>query len=539
MRRILAILLTICLTVLPMTVFAAQETKMICWTQSEPEKLSMLLVNQEDKGTYSATLGSTPLTLDGGSIVEEGVPITVYCLVDTSGSISNYKMTLIRDTLETLSASMGQDDNMVLATVDNTVTESKPLYSAVARSKAIKSIEASHKDTNLYSGIVTGLNRLSSATDLNPVRILVILSDGVDQQDNGMTEQEVRDAIAKTRLPIFTVALVEGYSERTGAKVLGSFSRSSCGGMHLTTVNEGSYGEIRRDVSGQEFGSTIWNVVSGYQYLTADLKDAELDSSRAELRLSVSYNTDNSSYTDSVTIDAAALEAIPAEETAPTEEPEPVSEPVPEPEPETATKPYVWVCVALAALVLLGAAVLIIKKKKKTPGSVTQKETDAGEKKLLEDLQDVGKTKPLTDPEDAGKTKPVDELENSEERKPLNDSENAGEQQNSIPTPALVELVDIPYGKHPCRFQVRRDEPVVFGRNSKADHIIDAKDNKLSGCHFALLINKDLVCIRDMGSTNGTFLNGVRISDISWTKMASDDKVRAGSREYRLTIRFY
>lgn len=537
MRRILAILLTICLTVLPMTVFAAQETKMICWTQSEPEKLSMLLVNQEEKGTYSGTLDGKTLTLSGGTVVEENIPITVYCLVDTSGSISNFKMGLIRDTLETLSASMGQDDNMVLATVDNAVTESKPLCSAEARSEAIKSIEASHKDTNLYSGIVTGLNRLSSATDLNPVRILVILSDGMDQQDNGMTEQEVRDAIAKTRLPIFTVALVEGYAERTGAKVLGSFSRSSCGGMHLTTVNEGSYGEIRQDVSGQEFGRTIWNAVSAYQYLTADLKDVELDSTRAELRLSVSYNTDNSSYMDTVTIDAEALEAVPGEETVPTEESEP--EPVPESEPEKATKPYVWACAALAALVLLGAAVLIIKRKKKTSDPVTREETDAGEKKPLEDSQDVGETKPLTDLEDAGETKPVGELENSEEKKPLNDSENAGEQQNAIPAPALVELVDIPYGQHPCRFQVRMDEPVVFGRNRKADHIIDAKDSKLSGIHFALLINKDLVCIRDMGSTNGTFLNGVRISDVSWTKMESDDKVRAGSREYRLTIRFY
>lgn len=536
-RKILAIALALCFAMLPMTVAAAQEMQMICWTQSEPEKLSMLLVSQEEAGSYSATLDGKALTLKGGTVAEEGIPITVYCLVDTSGSISNFKMNLIRDTLETLSASMGSSDNMILATVDNTVTESKPLCSAEARSAAISTIAASHKDTNLYAGIVAGLNRLASATDLNPARMLVILSDGIDQQDNGMTEQEVRDTIAKTRLPIFTVALVEGYAERTGAKVLGSFSRSSCGGMHLTTVNEGSYGDIRQDVSGQEFGSTIWKAVSGYQYLTADLKDVELDSTRAELRLSVSYNTGNSSYVDSVTVDATALEAVPVAETAPTEEPEP--EPDPDSVPEPATKPYVWICAGAAVLVLVVAAVLVIKKKKKPADTVIQEETDTGETKPLNDSQDTGETKALADSENAGETKVVSKSENSEETKLLQDSGNSERPLDVIPAPALVELVDIPDGEHPCKFQVRMDEPAVFGRNQKADHIIDAKDSKLSGRHFALLINKDLVCIRDMGSTNGTFLNGIRISDVSWTKMESDDKVRAGSREYRLTIRFY
>lgn len=506
-KRILAIVLTLCLlAVLPVPALAAQETEMICWTQAEPGKLSMLLACQAEEGNYSASLDGKELTLTGGTVAEEKLPVTMYCLVDTSGSISKFKMKLIRNTLKTISKNMSSGDNMILATVDNTVKESQPLSTAEDREAAIDAITSSNKYTNLYSGIVTGLDRLASATDLNPVRALVVLSDGLDRQDNGMTEQEVSSAIAKTRLPIFTVALIEGYSERSGGKVLGSFARSSCGGMHLTTVSEGSSGKVNWDASGEAFGQAIWQAVSGGQYLTAELDSDSLDTTKAELQLTVSYTTANSSYTDSVTVSTSSV-AEPAEETI---EEATVETTEPEPEVQESSLSYIWVIAAVVVLAVLAAVVLVVRNKKKT----------------------IPLPCPPIDPvpEEPPATTPVDvEPPVTEPAEPADPE--------LLKQHCTVELVDIPHGEHPCGFSVPMDEQVSFGRNSKSRFIIDREDSKLSGCHFSLVINKNLICVRDEHSTNGTFLNGIRIADSSWTKLESGDKLRAGSREYRLTVK--
>ena len=504
-KRILAIVLTLCLlAVLPVPALAAQETEMICWTQAEPGKLSMLLACQAEEGNYSASLDGKELTLTGGTVAEEKLPVTIYCLVDTSGSISKFKMKLIRNTLKTISKSMSGGDNMILATVDNTVKESQPLSTAEDREAAIDAIASSNKYTNLYSGIVTGLDRLASATDLNPVRALVVLSDGLDRQDNGMTEQEVSSAIAKTRLPIFTVALIEGYSERSGGKVLGSFARSSCGGMHLTTVSEGSSGKVNWDASGEAFGQAIWQAVSGGQYLTAELDS--LDTTKAELQLTVSYTTANSSYTDSVTVSTSSV-TVPAEETI-----EETTVESTEPEVQESSRSYIWVIAAVVVLAVLAAVVLVVRNKKK--------------KAVI--IPDPPHTEPVDDEPPA--TKPVDvEPPVTEPAEPADPE--------LLKQHCTVELVDIPHGEHPCGFSVPMDEQVSFGRNSKSRFIIDREDSKLSGCHFSLVINKNLICVRDEHSTNGTFLNGIRIADSSWTKLESGDKLRAGSREYRLTVK--
>lgn len=506
-KRILAIVLTLCLlAVLPVPALAAQETEMICWTQAEPGKLSMLLACQAEEGNYSASLDGKELTLTGGTVAEEKLPVTIYCLVDTSGSISKFKMKLIRNTLKTISKSMSGGDNMILATVDNTVKESQPLSTAEDREAAIDAIASSNKYTNLYSGIVTGLDRLASATDLNPVRALVVLSDGLDRQDNGMTEQEVSSAIAKTRLPIFTVALIEGYSERSGGKVLGSFARSSCGGMHLTTVSEGSSGKVNWDASGEAFGQAIWQAVSGGQYLTAELDSDSLDTTKAELQLTVSYTTANSSYTDSVTVSTSSV-TVPAEETI-----EETTVESTEPEVQESSRSYIWVIAAVVVLAVLAAVVLVVRNKKK--------------KAVI--IPDPPHTEPVDDEPPA--TKPVDvEPPVTEPAEPADPE--------LLKQHCTVELVDIPHGEHPCGFSVPMDEQVSFGRNSKSRFIIDREDSKLSGCHFSLVINKNLICVRDEHSTNGTFLNGIRIADSSWTKLESGDKLRAGSREYRLTVK--
>lgn len=533
-KRLLAICVLVCmLLTLPMTAMAAQEKQLIHWVQTEQGKLTMLLVHQEEQGTYSAALDGKEIPIQGGS--SGRLPITLYCLVDVSGSISPYKMKLIQGTLNQLSQSMGSGDNMILATVDNTVTESEILSTPQQREAAIGTIAATRKDTNLYAGIVSAMERLASATDLNPVRALVVMSDGVDQQDNGSTEQEVLNAIGSGRLPVFTVALVEGYTERESAKVLGSFARNSCGGLSLTTTGEGSYGEVRQDIDGTEFGTAIWDAVSGSQYRTAEVTGDMLDAGKAEMRLTVTYTTGNSSYTDSVLVNTAEL--MPEE--APTEaQTEPAEQETTESEPEAGNRLYLIGGIGAAVLLAVIVAVVLLQNKKKKEAALREQKAAEAAKKAAEDTRQAAEEAAKQAAKEAVRQAEQEAQRKKQEEEALRKKQEAEERArlaSQRPT-YTVEMVDIPRGEHPCRFTLYQEDICTFGRNGKSQNILDANDSTLSGKHFSLLMNKDhICCVRDEGSQNGTYVNGIQITS-AWVKLESGDKLRVGRREYRLTI---
>jgi len=62
------------------------------------------------------------------------------------------------------------------------------------------------------------------------------------------------------------------------------------------------------------------------------------------------------------------------------------------------------------------------------------------------------------------------------------------------------------------RIEVRGGSIVRVGRTGKSDHPI-AEDGYLSGMHFAVECDGAQCRIRDLGSSNGTFVNGSRVTD--------------------------
>ena len=66
-----------------------------------------------------------------------------------------------------------------------------------------------------------------------------------------------------------------------------------------------------------------------------------------------------------------------------------------------------------------------------------------------------------------------------------------------------------------------------FGRDASADVAID--DRGLSRIHFEIAFNGDVAAIRDLQSTNGTFVHGSRINEVV---LRSGSKITAGRTEF-------
>ena len=69
------------------------------------------------------------------------------------------------------------------------------------------------------------------------------------------------------------------------------------------------------------------------------------------------------------------------------------------------------------------------------------------------------------------------------------------------------------------------------GRDEKADICID--DRGLSRFHFEIAWNGEVAAIRDLQSTNGTFLDGVRVSELV---LRSGSKISAGRTEFEFQL---
>jgi pSer/pThr/pTyr-binding forkhead associated (FHA) protein len=68
---------------------------------------------------------------------------------------------------------------------------------------------------------------------------------------------------------------------------------------------------------------------------------------------------------------------------------------------------------------------------------------------------------------------------------------------------------------------------ITIGREYDNDVVVD---NKLASRHHAMIQKiKDAYFIKDVGSTNGTFINGIRIPNDKYVKLNPGDKISIGN----------
>ena len=92
--------------------------------------------------------------------------------------------------------------------------------------------------------------------------------------------------------------------------------------------------------------------------------------------------------------------------------------------------------------------------------------------------------------------------------------------------PALLVGAD---GEHPLRAGVS-----TFGRRAENDYQVP--DSYVSGKHGQIEVTEHGVFLTDLGSSNGTFLNGAKLAPNMRTGITPDDVIRLGSLEYKVRL---
>jgi pSer/pThr/pTyr-binding forkhead associated (FHA) protein len=93
----------------------------------------------------------------------------------------------------------------------------------------------------------------------------------------------------------------------------------------------------------------------------------------------------------------------------------------------------------------------------------------------------------------------------------------------------ILEVTDGP--RKGERIKLREEKPVLFGRKEASAFAIPS-DAMMSGSHFTAVGNLNVCVITDEGSSNGTYVDGMRIDSV---QVSPGQRIRAGKSEFLVT----
>lgn len=102
------------------------------------------------------------------------------------------------------------------------------------------------------------------------------------------------------------------------------------------------------------------------------------------------------------------------------------------------------------------------------------------------------------------------------------------------PEPGLPAHFTIVSGQEPGRiYELSLGTKAVIGRGSGCEVIL-LGDKEISGRHCELIRNETRIEVADLGSTNGTLLNGARV--VARQRVEDGDLIRVGRTEFRVSF---
>lgn len=507
--RIVCLCLLLCLACPVIGVQAAGLNSLLTFHEviTEDTQSSLLLY-----GTVLPENGDLSVSIDSQSIPDpvlstvrqEKLPVTVYCLVDISNHMTKEQVQQQQDILNIISSRMGDGDSMVITTVGSKTVEGTVLDSLEARKTAISTLKRDGTKADMYRAVIDAMTSLERKTDYCTNRCLLILSDGNVSSASGTTEQQALNAIKSTSIPVYAIGITGDFDSAYYVNNAGhmlKMAETSLGGLSVIPAQE--------RISAADAAQRVWENIQKSAVIRVDLAAVTSRDNNASVR--VQYVSDGILLEDSVSADLTGVVAgstNPAATEAAEENAEILA-------PETNTSwiadNLLWIVIGVVCLAaVIAVCVLLAKKKKKLPQDVPA-------------VEDILNTSDL--PGAGGQ-----------------DSEQPSHQDRITTVPVAsdnsvtVQMVVTTHQNVSAAFELQPHKQQILGRDDRADIITNAEDYQLSGKHCAVEWDGSYLYVQDIGSTNGTTLNGISLKPGSWSRINSGSVLHMGSFDYLVSI---
>ncbi|MDS4068496.1 MAG: VWA domain-containing protein [Candidatus Competibacter sp.] len=440
---------------------------------------------------FSATVGAQPATVTAVEpFAKAGEGIAYLLLVDISRSLREPQFAKLRQALGDWVNALGPRDRAALLTFGTDVRLVQDFTADKAALQAhLAYLKPSDDQTRLNLALLRALELSRRPTADQPRRrVIVLLSDGQDDVAGSVTLDEVQAALNDQRTPIFALGLAN--PPRTPArdaalKTLGMLARRSGGAYQNLgeTPLPTAYAELRRRIE---------------QAIVVRLDCPTCPAEGGRQRLRIEWQSGAQRLADEIDVRLPPPPPKPPEPAQPAEPPKPAEppEPVPAvaPAPDLFRQGWVWAVVAGLALLLVLAVVgtAILVRRRRLPA------LPATHDAVVPAVPPISKTVAAT------------------------------------PEPPGLPVRLVPVGASPGQpYNLEVRDRAVIGRRPDC-HLVIADDDLLSGAHCALVRAGDRLLLEDLGSTNGTQVNGVPIHGRH--PLNDGDRIQAGRLDLRLML---
>jgi len=464
-----------------------------------------------NKDNITATLGNKKLTLKSINRFDKFNEGTAYLLMaDVSKSMGTSGRDNSKKLFNDMVKKASDKDKIALLTFGNSEKVVQDFISDKATlTNQINTLKTNEDNTDLYRSLTKGLNMLTNKPELPTKRVIILISDGQESNDQGITKDEVLVRLSQNHIPVFSVAFKSSNNNsiKESMKVLGSFARLSNGQDFI--LGDGSK-------TSDDITQNIINRINKGFVASFDISNVKMDGQSSNLNLNIKLNENTSMIVNQNVVLPVVADTV--------KQTSPVTKTATHKTIPFYNNKYILSGIALVLVLLVVLIVIFIKKRKNN---------SANDKRLEENEANENIVEPVFLPQgdgnmDAGKTVGMDTSTNM-------DNSINGIALQTLPSSnrgVKIHLVKIGKKDNDSFRELTLTNSIIIGRDSTKAKLVFKNDELLSGRHCELSLKEGRIFICDLNSTNGTYVNGVPISGSF--RLHNDDIILLGSMELRI-----
>ncbi|MBF0569026.1 MAG: VWA domain-containing protein, partial [Nitrospirae bacterium] len=421
---------------------------------------------------------------------QSGEGIGYVFLVDISESLKPPQFERMREAISGLIGNMARKDMAAIITFGKDV---RVVCDYTADKNELKTKINALKLTDQLTQLHRGLTRAEEMgrrkdASLPARKVIITLSDGEDDFAGGMTKDEVIDMLKVDRIPIYAIGFYNPPStpkKDEHLKTLGEFARRS--GGELIRAN---------DLPLSEIYTILHNRIRNSYIINLTCASCVGDGQAYRLQLALTAGTKQMT-------DGMDVRVLPRVKSAHTPSATPASAPAASAVQGRATELAVYPISAAIALIVALIILIVMRwrQRLKQQNNAIVTRTDCTMQ------QQRPKEEPLRD------------------EPPVPPAPQRGIRLKfTVTGPARKTM----------SYEAVLDKPIVMGRNRAYCSVTIADDIEISGVHCEISRSGGKCYIKDLGSTNGTMVNGVSLTSVQ--KIDDGDTITLGQTELRVSI---
>lgn len=501
-------ILYISITVLRTSYFAeAEESAVILQSIVKDENICLFIGGVGDFESITGQIGREPVEIVASST---DISSHTIILLDNSLSVTKDSMVKVKEILKQYAEKKSANEKISLAIYGTDIQ-----YLAEKESDGVKVIDAldhvvnEDKDTYLTDVLYDELQKLSNKTEYTR---FIVITDGVDNKAIGYTKEELSNYLKDNPYPIYSIGCTYKNNEEQ-LKNLFALSRLTKAGYYLLDDYK-------------EYGEIIDSLCSPVTCVEIKVPDELKDGSTRNILLTFEGKESKVEISEELPmpfrlrdeeivpepVETPVVEATPEVEKTPEPTKEPVEE-VPGQEPEPEIDIISIGAIAVIAVALIGLVIMSLKKKGKGRDKKEyrnkKEKTEKAEKTLAEDMDSTVMAEPMVD---SGATVF------------LNDRDKAK---------YIIVLRDNRDSSKVFRYPI--SGKVVVGRKyGDGVNVVLNYEGTISAKHCEIGMQGEKFYVRDLHSSNGTFINGTRVNE--YMEFSSGSNIRLGNLNMTVEI---